>query len=160
MAPKKAASRSPRQSGKVEFIQKHEPQPHWTHYATRLAAIAGAAGAAVYLFGLARPILDSGPAPFPARAEVEAVAETVKQIRASDAEIHTRLIGQLDAQAARQRAEDAETGANRLRNLQNSIATARAIYDRDKSPENSRVIETLQMQLDALQEQIRKAPPD
>lgn len=55
-----------------------------------------------------------------------------------------------------QSAQIADTLANRLRNLQSSIDVAKARYEQSRATEDLRILETLQMQLDSLQRQIRE----
>lgn len=100
----------------------------------KLVAIAASVTAALYLFGVFKPLADSGPPPFPARAEVDQLRQDTKQ---GLADTNMGLAETLEvAKAANVAAQQALIAGNEnrlTRLLQQSVQIQSLI---DMNPEN------------------------
>lgn len=155
MTTKRPSSRTPR------------PKPRHGHgwqYWAKIAVAAGGAVTAIFIVGwpIARDLFDSGPLPIPSRLEVKAVEERVRALDKTDDATHKAITEQLKALAdqqirfaAQQKAQLSDTLTARLRNTQNALDQAKALYEKDASPANGKIVETIEAQLDMLQAQIR-----
>ena len=137
----------------------------WEWWAKRLAvAGAGTSAAFVILWPYAKDLFESGPLPLAARVEVTAVEEKVKALDTSDDKVHKDLADQLKAQhddivrfATQQQVLLSDRLTTTLRNAQASLVQAKALYDKEPTPDNAKLIETLQMEIDEVQSQMRTA---
>lgn len=142
-------------------------RPHWRVvvpvWVQAITAVGAAVAAAFYLnANVARPILESGPLPVPARTEVQAVAAELEAAKKADADVRMRVLQRLEALgksqeqlAEWQQNQIADTLTSRLRNLQASIDVATTRFNASRSPDDQRVLETLLVQMDGLQMQLR-----
>lgn len=135
----------------------------WMEYIKTVSIIgAGLLGLGT-IWNYAKPIAESGPLPVPSRAEVQAVAAQEVQAHMKFLDQQDQISNRLDELGIAQRrfgiwqqSQVAASQAGSLRNLQAGVEVAKARYAQSKSIDDERVLETLQMQLDALQEQVKR----
>lgn len=118
------------------------------------------------VFTYSRPVLDSGPMPFPSRMEVDSVRTDLATRDKADDNLHQaqldqtkQLADQLQHIADEQRRTAQERLTNQIRNLQSSLDVAKAIYDKDPSLANKGVLDALEAQMNDLQKQLMATTP-
>lgn len=124
----------------------------WKTWAKNAAIIAGAVAAIGVLYnGIGVSVdktakfFDSGPVPLASREEVDKLRVTVNSLQTGV----DKTIEYVDQQIS-------ETKVNRLTNLRNSLELQRVRYQQSGSEDDRQIMETLQMQLSVLQEQIQR----
>lgn len=118
-------------------------------------------GLAVGSFGtlwtFSTSILSSGPLPIPSRAEVQAVAKTVQEIHESEDKTHRELTSQLKGLSDLTQAQIADSRTSRLRSLRPLIEQAKINLAKEPSTANQDILDALQSQWTAIQDEIMKA---
>jgi hypothetical protein len=128
-----------------------------------ITVVVAAMAAIATLFAYSRPVLDSGPMPFPARSEVTAVADTLQRIHAdadaSQMQLTSQLKNQSDVTSALSRQLSvaiADINTSRLQSLQPLLETAKENYTKEPTEANRRIMQVLEDQLNKLQAEIMK----
>lgn len=132
------------------------------------ALVGGAIVGTGIVVGFVMPLViglwNSGPLPVPSRAEVTVVDSKVNTLHLADDQVHMQLTDQLKQQAtslavfaAQQKSDNLIRLTNQVRNLQKIIESAGADYMKNPTPDNQRVLDTLQAQMTELQRQIMES---
>lgn len=139
------------------------PPSLWEIHARKMMLAAGAVAAAGVLWGIIALLARSDAPPLAGIARVEKVDTRVSTVDSQEDEIHMKFMERLDALAksqsnfgAWQQAQIASSLVNRINNLKLALRAAEAEYGQSPTPENQRIVETLQMSLDATQMQMRE----
>lgn len=137
-----------------------EALPHRVDWFDRVKSISFLALAitslgTIWIFG--QGLFASGPLPVPSRAEVQAVAATVKEIHDSEEVTHKEIAAQLKGTSDLIQATIADTRTSRLRSLRPLLEQAKANHAKEPTEANRDILDALQNQWNAIQDEIMKA---
>lgn len=129
----------------------------WFDRASKLTVLAVAIGSLGTFWVFGQGIFASGPLPVPSRAEVQAVAATVKEIHDSEEVTHKEIAAQLKGTSDLIQATIADTRTSRLRSLRPLLEQAKANYTKEPTEANRDILDALQGQWTTIQDEIMKA---
>ena len=140
------------------------PPPNlWESYARKIVLLAGALAAGGTLWAMLALLARSDVPPLAGIARVDKVDSRVSTVGSEEDAAHMKFLERIDALADSQRkfgawqqSQIATALVNRVNNLKLALRNAEKEYAQSPTPENARVLETLQMALDAAQLQMRE----